>query len=85
MTGIDDEFDRLGESLNAMLEQIERLLHGLKDVSDNIAHDLETPLTRLRNRVEAALAGGGGSETYRAALESTIEESDRLIRPSTPF
>jgi signal transduction histidine kinase len=80
VTGIGDEFDRLAESFNAMLERIELLLHGLKDVSDNIAHDLKTPLTRLRNRVEAALASRGSSETYRTALESTIEESDRLIQ-----
>jgi signal transduction histidine kinase len=79
VTGTGDEFDRLADSLNAMLERIEHLLHGLKDVSDNIAHDLKTPLTRLRNRVEAALNGPGG-EGHRAALEATIEESDRLIQ-----
>ncbi len=80
VTGTGDEFDRLADSLNAMLERIELLLHGLKDVSDNIAHDLKTPLTRLRNRVEAALAGEPRNEAYRAALETTIEESDRLIQ-----
>ncbi|KAB2871843.1 MAG: HAMP domain-containing protein [Bauldia sp.] len=80
VTGTGDEFDRLAESLNAMLEKIEDLLHGLKDVSDNIAHDLKTPLTRLRNRVEAALAGPQSTDSYRATLESTIEESDRLIQ-----
>jgi signal transduction histidine kinase len=80
VTGTGDEFDRLADSLNAMLERIELLLHGLKDVSDNIAHDLKTPLTRLRNRVEAALNGEPSSEGYRAALETTIEESDRLIQ-----
>ena len=57
VTGTGDEFDRLADSLNAMLERIEQLLHGLKDVSDNIAHDLKTPLTRLRNRVESGAAG----------------------------
>jgi signal transduction histidine kinase len=80
VTGTGDEFDRLAESLNAMLERIEHLLHGLKDVSDNIAHDLKTPLTRLRNRVETTLAGPPDSAAYRAALEGTIEESDRLIQ-----
>jgi signal transduction histidine kinase len=63
-----------------MLERIEHLLYGLKDVSDNIAHDLKTPLTRLRNRVEATLAGPPSDEAYRAALVATIEESDRLIQ-----
>jgi signal transduction histidine kinase len=80
VTGTGDEFDRLADSLNSMLERIEALLHGLKDVSDNIAHDLKTPLTRLRNRVEAALAGPADGSRYREALESTIEESDRLIQ-----
>ncbi len=80
VTGSGDEFDRLADSLNAMLERIELLLYGLKDVSDNIAHDLKTPLTRLRNRVEAALAGPADSEKYRSALEATIEESDQLIK-----
>jgi signal transduction histidine kinase len=80
VTGTGDEFDRLAESLNAMLERIELLLHGLRDVSDNIAHDLKTPLTRLRNRVEAALADAKSGEGYRAVLESTIEDSDKLIQ-----
>lgn len=75
-----DEIDRLAENLNAMLERIEALMAGLKEVSDNIAHDLKTPLTRLRNRAEEALAGGRSEADYRAALERTIEESDGLIR-----
>lgn len=80
VTGTGDEFDRLAESLNAMLARIEHLLYGLKDVSDNIAHDLKTPLTRLRSRVEGVLAGPADIDTYRDALESTIEESDHLIK-----
>ena len=75
-----DELDRLAENLNAMLERIEALMVGLKEVSDNIAHDLKTPLTRLRNRAEEALAKSGNEAEYRAALERTIEESDGLIR-----
>jgi signal transduction histidine kinase len=75
-----DELDRLAENLNAMLERIEALMAGLKEVSDNIAHDLKTPLTRLRNRAEEALAQAGSESDYRAALERTIEESDGLIR-----
>ena len=75
-----DELDRLAENLNAMLERIEALMTGLKEVSDNIAHDLKTPLTRLRNRAEEALASSGSEAEYRAALERTIEESDGLIR-----
>ena len=75
-----DEIDRLAENLNAMLERIEALMVGLKEVSDNIAHDLKTPLTRLRNRAEDALAKSSNEGEYRAALERTIEESDGLIR-----
>jgi signal transduction histidine kinase len=75
-----DELDRLAGNLNAMLERIEALMVGLKEVSDNIAHDLKTPLTRLRNRAEEALARSGSEAEYRSALERTIEESDGLIR-----
>jgi signal transduction histidine kinase len=63
-----------------MLERIEGLMYGFKEVSDNIAHDLKTPLTRLRNRCEEALRLAEDESQYRAALESTIEESDALIR-----
>jgi signal transduction histidine kinase len=79
VTGSGDEFDRLAENLNQMLERIESLMHGLKEVSDNIAHDLKTPLTRLRNRAEQALRTSNNEPEYRAALEATIDESDALI------
>ncbi|RVD26568.1 HAMP domain-containing sensor histidine kinase [Mesorhizobium sp. M4B.F.Ca.ET.017.02.2.1] len=80
VTGAGDEFDRLSENLNAMLARIAKLNEGLKQVSDNIAHDLKTPLTRLRNRAEATLAGRQKTPDYRQALESTIAESDQLIK-----
>ncbi|SER04676.1 Signal transduction histidine kinase [Faunimonas pinastri] len=80
VTGTRDEFDRLAESVNAMLVRIERLMVGLKEVSDNIAHDLKTPLSRLRSRAEAALAQGGGEAAYREALQAAIEDADQLIR-----
>lgn len=80
VTGTGDEFDRLAESLNAMLARIERLMVGLKEVSDNIAHDLKTPLTRLRNRAERALAHPEGEAVRREALQAAIEDADQLIR-----
>jgi signal transduction histidine kinase len=80
VAGTGDELDRLAENFNGMLERIEALMHGLQDVSDNIAHDLKTPLTRLRNRAEEALRMGEDESQYRAALERIIEESDALIR-----
>ena len=80
VAGSGDEFDRLANSLNAMLERIEGLMTGVKQVSDNIAHDLKTPLTRLRNQAEEALRASKSEADYRAALEATIDESDALIR-----
>ena len=80
VAGTGDELDRLAENLNVMLERIEALMHGLKEVSDNIAHDLKTPLTRLRNRCEEALRTAKSAGEYRAALEGTIEDSEGLIR-----
>jgi signal transduction histidine kinase len=80
VTGVGDEFDRLSENLNAMLARIAALNEGLKQVSDNIAHDLKTPLTRLRNRAEATLSGKHETADYRQALEATIAESDHLIK-----
>ncbi|MHA1188991.1 MAG: sensor histidine kinase [Alphaproteobacteria bacterium] len=80
VTGTGDEFDRLADSLNDMLDRIERLMTGLKQVSDNIAHDLKTPLTRMRNRVESALSGNHDEQQVRTTLQDTIDDADQLIR-----
>jgi len=80
ISGSGDELDRLSESLNLMLARIEQLMAGLREVSDNIAHDLKTPLNRLRNRVEEALREPHDASAHREALERTIEEADGLIK-----
>lgn len=79
VSGSGDEFDRLSGNLNAMLDRIAELNDGLRQVSDNIAHDLKTPLTRLRNKAESTLSGNKATPEYRAALEDIIAESDQLI------
>ncbi|WP_306120988.1 HAMP domain-containing sensor histidine kinase [Roseitalea sp. MMSF_3504] len=79
VSAANDEFDRLSVSLNTMLARIETLNNGLREVSDSIAHDLKTPLTRLRNRAEDALRKDPGQAGYRDALEDMIAEADHLI------
>lgn len=78
--GTDDEFDRLATSLNAMLDRIAQLVAGVREVSDNIAHDLRSPLARLRGRLELTLDGPLDEAAYRAAIERTIAEADDLLK-----
>jgi signal transduction histidine kinase len=77
--GNGDEFDDLAQNLNAMLDRIERLLAGMRQVSEDIAHDLRTPLNRMRSRIEVALMGAPDSEESRALLEDTLRDADGLI------
>jgi signal transduction histidine kinase len=79
LTGTGDEFDQLAANLNAMLDQIERLMAGMRQVTDNIAHDLRTPLARLRSRLEVALLGAPDVARYGETLRETIAEADRLL------
>ena len=80
VSGSGDEIDRLAVGLNAMLARIAELMTGLREISDNVAHDLRTPLTRLRNHVEAALRAERDPQGDRTALEGVLEEADGLIR-----
>ena len=80
LTKSQDEFDALADNLNGMLDRIEDLMRGLREVSDNIAHDLKTPLNRLRIRAEEALRDPRGDAACREGLETTLVEADELIR-----
>ena len=76
VTGSRDEYDSLALSINAMLEQIESLLESVRHVGDSVAHDLKTPLTRLRNRLEKLAVSG---TVERSDIEQCVSESDRLL------
>jgi signal transduction histidine kinase len=80
ITTRNDEFDRLANHLNTMLQRIEQLLTGLRQVTDNVAHDLRQPLSRLRNRLEITLLEARDTGEYQQVLAQTIEDTDNLIR-----
>ena len=77
--GSGDEFDRLASRLNAMLDQIEKLVDSTRHTGNAIAHDLRSPLSRLRNRLEIALSEPMTRESAEATLEETVLEVDRVL------
>ena len=77
--GTGDEFDQLAANLNRMLDQIERLMTAMREVTDDVAHDLKTPLARLRARLELALIGSQDAAAQGEAIRAAIEEADRLL------
>jgi len=74
-----DDIDRLALSVNRMLDRIAGLLASLRQVSDDVAHDLRTPLTHLKQRVETALTGPPSLKAYRQALEGASEKIDEVL------
>lgn len=79
VVGSGDEFDRLAEQLNAMLARIEQLMQSSRHVGDSIAHDLRSPLTRLRNRLETTLAGPLSPDVAEETLGQTLGEVDGVL------
>jgi signal transduction histidine kinase len=77
--GSGDELDQLAGNLNTMIDEIERLMDGIRHVSDNIAHDLRTPLTRLRNHLEQLLVNLDDDSPHHGQVEHGIAEADQLL------
>lgn len=78
-TGRGDEFDRLAQSLNTMLNQNEKLFLGMREVAENLAHDLRSPLGRVRQRLERQLSASLSAEEKQALTVEALDESDRLL------
>jgi signal transduction histidine kinase len=76
----EDEFDKLGATMNAMLDRIARLMEGVRGVSDAIAHDLRTPIARARAKLEESLEAARDEEALRAAVEQGIADLDGIAR-----
>ena len=80
LRGTHDEWDRVAANLNLMLERIETLMGEVKQVSDNLAHDLRTPLTRMRGRLEKAYHGKHFGEDAQVLIGDTIADLDAVLR-----
>ncbi len=78
-SGRDDEFDELAAHLNRMLIHIEQLVNGMREVTDNVAHDLKRPLSRLRSRMEVTLLEAREPQEYRHTIKSAVEDVDGMI------
>ena len=79
LRGSQDELDRLAATINEMLDRIAALMENLRQVTNDIAHDLRTPVTHLRHGLERALHEGGAPSDYAAALEIAIRKADEML------
>jgi signal transduction histidine kinase len=79
MHGADDEFDHLAESLNAMLDRTERSIEGMQQISNDIAHDLRTPLTRLRQRLELGQRRNSSIDELRSVVARSLADVDAIL------
>ena len=79
LMGREDEWDRLARAINEMLDRISALLENLRQVSSDVAHDLRTPLTRVRNRLEEASIKSMSVADYSAAVTTAIDDMDQLL------
>ncbi len=80
LRGTRDEWDQLAENLNSMLERIETLMAEVKQVSDNVAHDLRTPLTRMRGRLEKACARQRNGDYDQSLIDDSMADLDAVLR-----
>jgi heavy metal sensor kinase len=80
LAGKGDEIDRLSGVFNYMLDRIQSLINEMKEVTDNVAHDIKSPITRIRGLAEVTLTAEGSLDEYQSMAVSTIEECDRLLK-----
>ena len=78
ISGRNDEFDRMAETINDMLDRVSRLMDGVREVSNAIAHDLRTPITRARARLEDAVTHAGSADQLRGAIERAVSDLDGI-------
>lgn len=77
--GRGEEIDRLATTFNNMVEQIEALIKGMKEITDNMAHDLRSPITRIRGAAEMTITSAGNNQDYELMAGNIVEECDHLL------
>lgn len=80
LTGAGDDIDQVSGSINSALDRLERLVESMRQISADIAHDLKTPISRLRQHLETAREMPKDAEDYDRALDAAIDESDTIVK-----